>query len=93
MTSQLTCPVFLRFSVLAAAIGLITLLIGATSVFAELQHALDRVWGSVASSDASRSDSSGVWRYLRTRLLSFGLILGVGFLLLVSLVVSAALAA
>ena len=79
--------------IFASVVGIVSLLAGATSVFAELQHALDRVWGSAASSEASRSDSSGVWRYLRTRLLSFGLILGVGFLLLVSLVLSAALAA
>jgi membrane protein len=79
--------------VFASVIGIVSLLIGATSVFAELQHALDRVWGSFASSNAARSGRSGVWQYLRTRLLSFGLILGVGFLLLVSLVVSAALAA
>ena len=78
--------------VFASVIGIVSLLIGATSVFAELQHALDRVWGSFTSSNAA-SGGSGVWQYLRTRLLSFGLILGVGFLLLVSLVVSAALAA
>jgi membrane protein len=79
--------------VFASVIGIVSLLIGATSVFAELQHALDRVWGSVASSNSERTGTSGVWQYLRTRLLSFGLILCVGFLLLVSLVVSAALAA
>lgn len=73
---------------LPSAIGIVSLLIGATSVFAELQHALDRVWGTPAD-----GGPSGVWLYLRTRLLSFGLILGVGFLLLVSLVVSAVLAA
>jgi membrane protein len=68
--------------------GVLSLLIGATSVFAELQRALDRVWDA-----PSPEGTAGVWRSIRTRILSFGLILGVGFLLLVSLVVSAALAA
>jgi membrane protein len=68
-------------------IGVVSLLIGATSVFAELQRALDRVW------EVPLQGAAGVWRSIRTRILSFGLILGMGFLLLVSLVVSAALAA
>jgi membrane protein len=69
-------------------IGIVSLLIGATSVFAELQRALDLVWGTAAAGGAA-----GIWDRVRTRVLSFGLILGVGFLLLVSLVISAALAA
>jgi membrane protein len=73
----------------AAAVGVITLLIGATSVFGELQHALDVVWGS-----PSRSQNAAPWWDLvRRRLLSFGMVLGVGFLLLVSLIASAILAA
>ncbi len=72
---------------LAAAVGVITLLVGATSVFGELQHALDQIWGT-----PSRKRTAW-WEFLRTRLLSFGMVLGVGFLLLVSLIVSAALAA
>ena len=63
------------------------LLLGATTVFAELQNALDRIWRAPAREKAA---GCGL---LRTRLLSFGMILGIGFLLLVSLVVSAALAA
>lgn len=70
------------------AIGLVLLLVGATSVFAELQDSLDRIWHVPA-----RPETSGWWRLVRVRLLSFGLILGVGFLLTVSLMVSAALAA
>jgi membrane protein len=73
---------------LAATVGLITLLIGATSVFAELQHALDVVWGT-----PPRGRDAGWWGLIRSRLLSFGLVLGVGFLLLVSLTVSALMAA
>jgi membrane protein len=68
--------------------GLVLLLIGATSVFGELQDALDRIWRAPA-----RAGQSGLWRLLRARLLSFGMILGIGFLLLVSLVAHATLAA
>jgi membrane protein len=71
----------------AAAIGIVTLLIGATSVFGELQNTLDYIWKS------PHKDSLAWWRILRSRILSVGLILGVGFLLMVSLIVSAGLAA
>jgi len=63
------------------------LLVGATTVFAELQEALDRIWRT-----PSRRRKGGLLGLLRARLISFGLILGVGFLLMVSLVLSAALA-
>lgn len=72
----------------AGLISVVVLLIGATTVFAELQSALDRIWHV-----PEREKPSGVWAVLRARLLSFGLILGLAFLLMVSLVVSAALAA
>jgi membrane protein len=68
--------------------GIAVLLLGATTVFNELQNALDRIWRAPA-----RVRSSGIWNLLRTRLLSFGMVLGIAFLLMVSLVVSAALAA
>jgi membrane protein len=71
----------------AAAIGVVTLLVGATSVFGELQNTLDYIWKT------PQKDSIAWWRILRSRVLSVGLILGVGFLLLVSLITSAALAA
>lgn len=61
------------------------LLFGATSVFAELKASLDEIWQLPPVTDNT------VWDTIRTRLLSFGLILALGFLLLVSLVVSAAL--
>lgn len=73
--------------VFAAVLGIATLLLGATTVFGELQSDLDRIW------DAPKSAKSGLWGMLRGRLLSFGMILGIGFLLLVSLVLSAALSA
>ncbi|MDQ2736740.1 MAG: YihY/virulence factor BrkB family protein, partial [Pseudomonadota bacterium] len=74
--------------VIGTAIGVGVLLVGATSVFAELQDSLDRIWRAPA-----RDRSGGLWRILRTRLLSFGLILGIGFLLMVSLVLGAAMSA
>jgi membrane protein len=69
-------------------IGIAVLILGAMTVFGELQNALDRIWRAPA-----RLKASGLWSLLRTRLLSFGMILGVAFLLMVSLVLSAALAA
>ena len=74
-------------SMLATLIGVGVLLVGATTVFAELQSALDRIWRAPARG------ATGLFGLLRARLLSFGMILGLGFLLMVSLVVSAALAA
>ena len=73
--------------ILSTLIGIVVLLIGATTVFGELQDALDRIWRAPAR------QGSGLWNLLRARLLSFGMILGVGFLLIASLVVSAALSA
>jgi membrane protein len=75
-------------STMASIVSLATLLVGATSIFAELQSDLDRIW---RAPEVARP--AGIWGLLRTRLLSFGLIVSIGFLLLVSLVVSAALAA
>lgn len=71
----------------AGSISIVVLLVGATTVFAELQSALDRIWHV-----PEREKPSGVWAVLRARLLSFGLILGLAFLLIVSLMVSAGLA-
>jgi membrane protein len=73
---------------MAAVLAIATLVIGATSVFGELQHALDIIWGS-----PDHKKDAGWWKLVRTRLLSFGMVLGVGFLLLVSLIASAVLAA
>ena len=74
--------------VVATIVGFVTLLIGATAVFAELQSSLDRIWRTPPP-----PNESGIWGIIRTRILSFGLILGLGFLMIVSLVLSAALAA
>jgi membrane protein len=72
---------------MAAVVGVVTLIVGATSVFGELQHALDVIWSTARKPDA------GWLEMVRRRLLSFGMVLGVGFLLLVSLIISAVLAA
>ncbi|MFT3842176.1 MAG: YihY/virulence factor BrkB family protein [Myxococcaceae bacterium] len=73
--------------VLATVIGVVVLVIGATSVFAQLQDTLNAVMGG------ARKRRSGLWALLRQRLISFAMVISVGFLLLVSLVASAALAA
>lgn len=71
----------------ASFIAGITLLVAATSVFAELKNSLDVIW------DTEKPEHTGIIALVRGRLLSFGLILTIGFLLLVSLGVSAVLAA
>ena len=72
---------------LASAIAVVTLLLGASGVFAQLQDALNTVWG--VEPKAGR----GLWGTIKDRLFSLMAVLGTGFLLLVSLVLSAALAA
>lgn len=63
----------------AGTIGIVTLLIGATSVFAEIQDSINTIWG------IRPKKQSGFWLYLKSRLLSFGVIGSLGFILLVSL--------
>lgn len=77
-----------RDSWFATTIGIATILIGATGVFAQIQKSLNIIWEVKAS-----TSKSGIWVYLKTRLFSLGLILSIAFLLLISLVLSAALSA
>src|SRR5437016_1046093 len=70
---------------LATIIGLVTLLLTATGTFAEIQSALNAIWKAAPSANLSA--------IVRARLLSLGLVVTLGFLMLVSLMVSAALAA
>jgi membrane protein len=70
----------------AAILALPVLLIGATTAFSELKQSLDDIWGVQAEA------RSGIWGFIRTRLLSFGLILVIAFLLLVSLAANAVVA-
>jgi membrane protein len=72
--------------IISAVIGFVTLLVGATGVLIELQDALNTVW------KVAVKPGGGIKQILRERVLSFGLIVAFGFLLLVSLVMSAVLA-
>jgi len=73
--------------ILATVLGIATLVFGATGVFGELQESLNTIWG------VKPKPGRGFIRMLKNRFISFTMVLGVGFLLLVSLVVSAAIAA
>jgi membrane protein len=73
---------------IAAAIGIIVFVVGATSVFNELQDSLNRIWRVHAS-----HHKAGFMSFVRARLLSLGMILGISLLLLVSILVSAGLSA
>jgi membrane protein len=73
--------------VLASLIGGLVLLFGAVGLFGELQDALNTIW------EVEPKPGRGLWVIVRSRFLSFSLVLGSAFLLLVSLVVSAAMAA
>ncbi len=70
---------------IASAIAVGTLLITSTGLFIELQSDLNLIWG------VQQKSGLGAWGFVRDRLLSFAMVLGVGFLLLVSLIVSAGL--
>ena len=73
--------------VVATTVGAITVLVGATTVLVELQDDLDRIW------KAPPRKGSGLLTILRARVLSLGMILAIGFLLLVSLVLAGVVAA
>ena len=69
----------------ATVVSIVTLIIGATTVFSALESALRQIWGTTA-------EQPGGWRgFVRSRIVSFGFILAVGFLLLVSLTMTTAL--
>ncbi len=76
-----------KSTLLGSIIGIIILLIGATGVFVELQKTLNSIW------QVKVVPQRGILQMLKSRLFSFGLIFAIAFLLLISLVVSAALAA
>lgn len=72
---------------LATLLGVVALIFGATGVFVQLQNALNIIW------DVVPKPGRGIRGFLATRLLSFGVVLVIGFLLLVSLLLSALLSA
>jgi membrane protein len=72
-----------RTSAFGGAVGLAVAFFGVTGVFSQLQYSLNVIWGVKAK------PGSGIWGFLRSRLLSFALLAGIAFLLLVSLVLEA----
>ena len=75
-------------SIWATIIGVITILVGATGVFAQFQKSLNSIWGVEAD-----ETKSGIWSLIRVRLFSFGLIVAIAFIMMVSLVISTVLIA
>ena len=73
-------------SVLATIVGIITVLVGATGVFVELQKALNVIW------EVKAKPRKAIFAMIRTRLFSFGMILSIGFLLLISLTITTIIA-
>ena len=78
----------LKNSVFATIIGIVTILVGATGVFAEFQKSLNVIWE--VKLDTTKS---GIWKIVKVRLFSFGLIISIAFLLIVSLIISSLLSA
>jgi membrane protein len=74
-------------SLFATIIGIATILFGATGVFFQFQKSLNFIW------DVKADATTGIWNVLKARLLSFGLIITIAFLLLISLVITTALSA
>lgn len=77
--------------VLATIIGIVALLAGAAGVFGQIKTSLNTIWD--VQTPPGPGGIKGILRSLRSQLLSFGMVLGTGFLLLVSLILSAALSA
>ena len=75
-------------SLIATILGLTTIVLGATGVFIQMQKSLNIIWEVEAT-----TQKSGIWPLIQRRLFSFGLILSIAFLLLISLVISAILSA
>lgn len=67
---------------IAGILSFLTLLWGSTNVFAQLQNSLNKIW------NVERKQGAGIWATLRSRLISFTMVLGVAFMLLISLVIS-----
>src|ERR1051325_788908 len=76
-----------KAGVISSIIAVLTIIVGATGVFVQLQKSLNRIW------QVKEKPNLGVMKTLKDRLFSFGLIISIGFLLLMSLVISSGLAA
>jgi membrane protein len=76
-----------RHGIIATVIAGFTLMLGSTAVFMELQQALNRIW------EVEAKPGAGIWGFIKHRLLSFAMVLSIGFLLIVSLVLTAGVSA
>lgn len=74
-----------KTGMLSTVIGFVALLFGAGGVVGQLQTSLNKIW------EVTPKPGQGIWGFIRQRFFSFGMVLGIGFLLLVSLVVTAVL--
>ena len=74
-------------SIISSIIGIVTLLLGATGVFGQLKEALNFMW------HVEKKPSAGIWGMIHDKILSFSMLLVIGFLLIVSLIASSALSA
>jgi len=74
-------------SVFTGVIATILLLFGSTSIFTQLQTSLNTIWG------VKSHPKKGIIKYIRDRVLSFAMVIGLGFLMLVSLIINALLVA
>lgn len=72
----------------ATIIGIGAIIFGATGVFAQFQKSLNSIWEVKAT-----AKKSGIWSFLKTRIFSFGLVVSIAFLLLISLVISSLISA
>jgi membrane protein len=75
-----------KAGIVASLASIVTMTLGASGVFGQLQHSLNKIW------EVPANRRSGLHSQVRKRVIAFGMILGIGFLLLVSLALSAALA-
>ena len=73
--------------IIATVLAMVMLLLGATGVFAQLQEALNTIWS------VEEKPGEGLWKLLKDRFVSLMAVLGTGFLLLISLIISAGLSA
>ena len=86
MSSEPSAKTFQAIGILQRVVGFVLLLISATAVFGQLQYSLDKAWGV-----APDPNEGGFRQFLFKRLLSVGLVAVIGFLLLVSLILTSTL--
>jgi membrane protein len=86
--AMITVALQTKDSLWASILGIAVIVIGAIGIFVAMQKSLNIIWEV-----KSVPNRSGIWKFLRTRLFSFGLILSIAFLMLISLVISSLLSA